>query len=81
MLATNALGELIFKAATQWKETAIVIDDTNKKFFEFFNIKNAVGTYDAGSAEHRQMLTVLLHAADSFLAAHAVPHCDRVPPR
>jgi hypothetical protein len=66
-LATNAMGELIYKAVSKWKTAAITIDSTNKNFFMYFNIKYDVGTYKEGSVEHTSMLTVLIHAADSFV--------------
>mmetsp|Transcript_22833 Transcript_22833/g.42618 ORF Transcript_22833/g.42618 Transcript_22833/m.42618 type:complete len:637 (+) Transcript_22833:11-1921(+) len=66
-LATNAMGELIYKAVALWKSAPISIDDTNKNFFEYFNIKYSTGSYAEGSTEHTTMLTVLMHAADSFL--------------
>ena len=66
-LATNAMGELIYRAVTEWKTCAIVIDTTNMKFFEYFNIHYGPGTYPKGSSEHKAMLTVLIHAADSFI--------------
>lgn len=66
-LATNAMAELLYKAAAQWKTTSISIDSTNKNFFEYFNLQYATGSYAVGSSEHSAMLTVLIHAADSFV--------------
>lgn len=67
-LATNALGELIYKAISQWsKAGSVTIDSTSKSFFDFFNVKYAEGSYSAGSDEYKSILTVMLHAADSFI--------------
>lgn len=66
-LATNAMGELIYRALDVWKSSAIVVDTTNMKFFEYFNLHYGPGTYPQQSAEHKSIMTVLFHAADSFI--------------
>lgn len=66
-LATNAMGELLYKAVATWKTTSISIDSTNKGFFEYFNLNYEIGSYAPHSVDHNTILTVIVHAADSFL--------------
>lgn len=67
-LATNALAEVIYKATSEWVAAgSVTIDDTSKEFFEYFNMDYSTGSYAAGSEEFKQIVTVMVHAADSFL--------------
>lgn len=67
-LSTNMFAELFYRAIAEWtKEGSVSIDATSAPLFEFFNLKMGEGTYRAGSGEYAEILTVLVHAADSFL--------------